>query len=333
MYWAERSALSFFGKIYFTMKRIDSKNIVRTVADNKQSFNKYLVELRRTPLLSSAEEVDLFKQFKAGDKSAEQKIIKANLLFVVTVAKQYSGLVNKTSLTLEDLVSEGNLGLVKAVHRFEPARGFKFISYAVFWIKQAILDCLQHNIKTVRLPNSAQLIINKALKAEEQVEHKTERCATFEEIAEIVAADPAMLDTKVTASRIREVLTANRWEKSLNQKIDPDSNDEFMDKLESGDSTDSDLLDLEKEAVVKAMLQTVKGDGRLFIIKHYGLDGHQPTAIKTIAAEFECSAESVRLRIKSAFEQIKRNHKDKLRYFKPAFKESERKYVPFGRDW
>ena len=315
------------------MKKIDSKNIVRTVVDNRQNFNKYLVELRKTPVLSSAEEVALFRRFKAGDKSAEAQIIKANLLFVITVAKQYSSLVNKTSLTLEDLVSEGNLGLIKAVHRFEPDRGFKFISYAVFWIKQAILDCLQHNIKTVRLPSSAQLIINRAIKAEEQIEHNTERYATFDEIAEIVAADPAMSDTRITASRIQEVLTANRWESSLNQKIDPDSNDEFIDKLESGDSTDSELIGLERESVVQAMLQTLKGDSRLFIVKHYGLDGYQPTPIKNIAEEFDCSVETVRQRIKIAFRTLKKNQKDKLRYFNPNFQESAIPYTPFGSSW
>lgn len=315
------------------MKKIDSKNIVRTVVDNRQNFNKYLVEIRRTPVLSSEEEIALFRRFKAGDKSAEAQIIKANLLFVITVAKQYSSLVNKTSLTLEDLVSEGNLGLVKAVHRFEPDRGFKFISYAVFWIKQAILDCLQHNIKTVRLPSSAQLIINRAIKAEEQIEHNTERYATFDEIAEIVAADPAMSDTRITASRIQEVLTANRWESSLNQKIDPDSNDEFIDKLESGDSTDSELIGLERESVVHAMLQTLKGDSRLFIVKHYGLDGYQPTPIKNIAEEFDCSVETVRQRIKIAFKTLKKNQKDKLRYFNPNFQESAIPYTPFGSSW
>lgn len=315
------------------MKKIDSKNIVRTVVDNRQNFNKYLVELRKTPVLSSAEEIALFRRFKAGDKSAEAQIIKANLLFVITVAKQYSSLVNKTSLTLEDLVSEGNLGLIKAVHRFEPDRGFKFISYAVFWIKQAILDCLQHNIKTVRLPSSAQLIINRAIKAEEQIEHNTERYATFDEIAEIVAADPAMSDTRITASRIQEVLTANRWESSLNQKIDPDSNDEFIDKLESGDSTDSELIGLERESVVQAMLQTLKGDSRLFIVKHYGLDGYQPTPIKNIAEEFDCSVETVRQRIKIAFKTLKKNQKDKLRYFNPNFQESAIPYTPFGSSW
>lgn len=315
------------------MKKIDSKNIVRTVVDNRQNFNKYLVELRKTPVLSSAEEIALFRRFKAGDKSAEAQIIKANLLFVITVAKQYSSLVNKTSLTLEDLVSEGNLGLIKAVHRFEPDRGFKFISYAVFWIKQAILDCLQHNIKTVRLPSSAQLIINRAIKAEEQIEHNTERYATFDEIAEIVAADPAMSDTRITASRIQEVLTANRWESSLNQKIDPDSNDEFIDKLESGDSTDSELIGLERESVVQAMLQTLKGDSRLFIVKHYGLDGYQPTPIKNIAEEFDCSVETVRQRIKIAFRTLKKNQKDKLRYFNPNFQESAIPYTPFGSSW
>lgn len=315
------------------MKKIDSKNIVRTVVDNRQNFNKYLVELRKTPVLSSAEEIALFRRFKAGDKSAEAQIIKANLLFVITVAKQYSSLVNKTSLTLEDLVSEGNLGLIKAVHRFEPDRGFKFISYAVFWIKQAILDCLQHNIKTVRLPSSAQLIINRAIKAEEQIEHNTERYATFDEIAEIVAADPAMSETRITASRIQEVLTANRWESSLNQKIDPDSNDEFIDKLESGDSTDSELIGLERESVVQAMLQTLKGDSRLFIVKHYGLDGYQPTPIKNIAEEFDCSVETVRQRIKIAFRTLKKNQKDKLRYFNPNFQESAIPYTPFGSSW
>ena len=315
------------------MKKIDSKNIVRTVVDNRQNFNKYLVEIRRTPVLSSEEEIALFRRFKAGDKSAEAQIIKANLLFVITVAKQYSSLVNKTSLTLEDLVSEGNLGLVKAVHRFEPERGFKFISYAVFWIKQAILDCLQHNIKTVRLPSSAQLIINRAIKAEEQIEHNTERYATFDEIAEIVAADPAMSDTRITASRIQEVLTANRWESSLNQKIDPDSNDEFIDKLESGYSTDSELIGLERESVVHAMLQTLKGDSRLFIVKHYGLDGYQPTPIKNIAEEFDCSVETVRQRIKIAFKTLKKNQKDKLRYFNPNFQESAIPYTPFGSSW
>ena len=315
------------------MKKIDSKNIVRTVADNRESFNRYLQEIRRTPVLSSEEEIALFRRFKAGDPTAEQRIIKANLLFVITVAKQYSSLVNKTSLTLEDLVSEGNLGLVKAVHRFEPDRGFKFISYAVFWIKQAILDCLQHNVKTVRVPNSAQLIVTRALKAAEQVEHKTERSATFEEIADIVAADPAMSDTKVTASRIAEVLTATSWEKSLNQKIDPDSNEEFIDRLASSISTDSDLLGLEKESVVEAMLKTLKGDNRLFIVKHYGLDGYQPTPIKTIAEEFDCSVETVRQRIKLSFKLLKKNQKDKLRYFNPNFRESAIAYTPFGSGW
>lgn len=312
------------------MKQIDSRNIVRTIAGNNQSFRKYLTEIGKTPVLSSAEEVELFNRLRAGDPTAEQRIIKANLLFVVTVAKQYSSVVNKTSLTLEDLVSEGNLGLVKAVHRFEPDRGFKFISYAVFWIKQAILDCLQHNIKTVRLPGSAQLIVTRALKASEQVEHRTDRSATFEEIAEIVATDPAMSGTRITAARIEEVLTASSWEKSLNRKIDHDSTEEFIDTLSSGESTDSDLIGLEKESVISAMLQTLKGDSRLFIVKHYGLDGYQPTPIKNIAEEFGYSPEHIRQRIKMSFKLLKKNQLDKLRYFDPNFRATESRYKPVG---
>jgi DNA-directed RNA polymerase sigma subunit (sigma70/sigma32) len=142
-----------------------------------------------------------------------------------------------------------------------------------------------------------------------------------------------MSDTKVTASRIAEVLTATSWEKSLNQKIDPDSNEEFIDSLASSISTDSDLLGLEKESVVEAMLKTLKGDNRLFIVKHYGLDGYQPTPIKTIAEEFDCSVETVRQRIKLSFKLLKKNQKDKLRYFNPNFRESAIAYTPFGSGW
>jgi RNA polymerase primary sigma factor len=208
-----------------------------------------------------------------------------------------------------------------------------FISYAVFWIKQAILECLQNNIKTVRIPGSAQATVSRAIKAAEEVESKTERSATLEEIAEIVAADPAMSDKKITASRIAELLIASSWEKSLNRKIDPDSNEEFIDSLDSGESTDSAMIGLEKESVVGAMLQTIKGDSRLFIIKHYGLDGHSPTSIKNIAEEFECSAEAVRQRIKMAFRQIKKSQSSKLRYFDPRFQATESRYSQFGTSW
>ena len=144
------------------------------------SLDKYLQEIGRVDLITAEEEVELAQKIKAGDKSALEKLTKANLRFVVSVAKQYQN----QGLTLPDLINEGNLGLIKAAKRFDETRGFKFISYAVWWIRQSILQALAEQSRIVRLPLNKIGSINKINKAFARLEQEFERPPTAEEIAE-----------------------------------------------------------------------------------------------------------------------------------------------------
>ena len=144
------------------------------------SLDKYLQEIGRVDLITAEEEVELAQKIKAGDERALEKLTKANLRFVVSVAKQYQN----QGLTLPDLINEGNLGLIKAAKRFDETRGFKFISYAVWWIRQSILQALAEQSRIVRLPLNKIGSINKINKAYASLEQKFERPPTSEEIAE-----------------------------------------------------------------------------------------------------------------------------------------------------
>src|SRR6186713_1413539 len=144
-----------------------------------QSLDKYLQEIGKVDLLTPDEEVELAKRIKQGDQIALERLTKANLRFVVSVAKQYQN----NGLTLGDLINEGNLGLIKAAMRFDETRGFKFISYAVWWIRQSILQALAEQSRVVRLPLNKVSAINKIQKAYSQLEQEYEREPTSEEIA------------------------------------------------------------------------------------------------------------------------------------------------------
>ena len=148
------------------------------------NYDKYLQEIGRVDLITAEEEVELAQKIKAGDERALEKLTKANLRFVVSVAKQYQN----QGLTLPDLINEGNLGLIKAAKRFDETRGFKFISYAVWWIRQSILQALAEQSRIVRLPLNKIGSINKINKAYAKLEQKFERPPTAEEIAELLEA-------------------------------------------------------------------------------------------------------------------------------------------------
>src|SRR5215216_6466606 len=157
-----------------------------------QSLEKYLQEIGKVDLLTPEEEVDLAQKIKAGDQRALEKLTKANLRFVVSVAKQYQN----QGLTLPDLINEGNLGLIKAAQRFDETRGFKFISYAVWWIRQSILQALAEQSRIVRLPLNKIGSLNKINKAFSKLEQAFEREPTHEEISQVV--DLSITDIKDT---------------------------------------------------------------------------------------------------------------------------------------
>ena len=170
------------------------------------SLDKYLHEIGKEDLISAEEEILLAKRIKQGDQKAIEKMIRANLRFVVSVAKQYQN----QGLTLSDLINEGNLGLIKATQRFDDTRGFKFISYAVWWIRQAILQALAEQARIVRLPLNKIGSLNKINKAFAELEQQFEREPSIEEIADVVEIGPR---------EIREVLKSSSRPVSMDAPI------------------------------------------------------------------------------------------------------------------
>ena len=163
-----------------------------------QSLDKYLQDIGREELITAEQEVELARKIKAGDQQALEKLTKANLRFVVSVAKQYQN----QGLTLPDLINEGNLGLIKAAQKFDETRGFKFISYAVWWIRQSILQALAEQARIVRLPLNQVGSLNKINKAFSKLEQEFERTPSAEELAEILdIAEDKVADTMRVSGR------------------------------------------------------------------------------------------------------------------------------------
>src|SRR5690242_6559471 len=159
-----------------------------------QSLDKYLQEIGKVDLLTPDEEVELAKRIKEGDQIALEKLTKANLRFVVSVAKQYQN----QGLSLGDLINEGNLGLIKAAQRFDETKGFKFISYAVWWIRQSILQAMANNAGLVRLPYNKKVLGNRIQKASDALEQTLERPASAEEVADYLGEDPDEIASRMS---------------------------------------------------------------------------------------------------------------------------------------
>ena len=191
------------------------------------SLDKYLQEIGKVDLITAEEEVDLAQRIKAGDEIALEKLTKANLRFVVSVAKQYQN----QGLTLPDLINEGNLGLIKAARRFDETRGFKFISYAVWWIRQSILQALAEQSRIVRLPMNKSGAINQIRRAYAELEQKYERPPTAEEICEI---------TDLSLTEVQESLKNTGRHVSMDAPLVEGEDSNLYDVLRSGESPNPD---------------------------------------------------------------------------------------------
>jgi RNA polymerase primary sigma factor len=316
------------------MKNINSKDVVRTLAENKESYDKYVNEIGKNRPLSREEELETFARIAAGDESAVEKIIKHNLLFVVSVAKKYQNVVQHGSLTLEDLISEGNVGLAKAVRRFDPATGNKFISYAVWWIKQTIIEAINDHIKVIRVPVNARYTMTTLNEIERDLEIKQGRPVTVDELLEAAEFHPKMENKmKISARVISELKGISSFEKRMDDPIGTDSDESFGDRLESSDKTDSGLYKEEKSRVIEAMLYGLSSETREWINLIYGLDGSEPQSYKSVADRFECSPETIRQRVKMALTKIRRTHKDKLNYFDPNYTGRDSQYKRIRPTW
>ncbi|MEN3040168.1 MAG: RNA polymerase sigma factor RpoD/SigA [Bacteroidia bacterium] len=274
-----------------------------------QSLDKYLQEIGKVPLLSVDEEAELARRIRQGDEEALEKLVKANLRFVVSVAKQYQN----QGLPLTDLISEGNLGLIKAAKRFDETRGFKFISYAVWWIRQSILQALAEQSRIVRLPLNRVGALNKINKVFARLEQEYEREPSPEEIAE------AMQGT-LSPEEVAEIMRQSGRHVSLDSPIAPGEETRFIDVLENPDLPQPDqvlMYESLRQEIAKA-LATLEDREAQILRMHFGIDQRYPMTLDEIAEKLGLTRERVR--------QIKEKAIRKLRS-NPAVLEPLRQYL------
>ncbi len=259
-----------------------------------KSLDKYLQDISKIPLITAEEEVELSKRIKEGDEIALEKLVNANLRFVVSVAKQY----NNQGLKLPDLINEGNLGLVKAAKRFDETRGFKFISYAVWWIRQCILQAIAEQSRIVRLPLNRIGNISKVNKALARIEQEYERMPAPEEIATI-------LDMSV--SDVKQTIKNSARHVSMDAPLRDGENSTLYDVYSAGElpNADKNLLQESLQIDLNRILETLSQREEKVLRLFYGL-GNRPTmTLEEIGEVFDLSRERVRQIKESAIRKLK----------------------------
>jgi RNA polymerase primary sigma factor len=232
---------------------------------DSRTLEKYFNEISKDDLLTPEEEVDLAQRIREGDQAALDKLVKANLRFVVSVAKQY----HYSNIPLNDLINEGNLGLVKAAKKFDEKRGFKFISYAVWWIRQSIIQALSEHSRIVRLPSNKIGSLSKIDKAASLLEQRFEREPTDEELAEML---------EMSIDEINKTVRSATKQMSIDKPFSDDEGSSLLSVLEDeeANTVDSDLFQkdsLKKE--IERLLSTLDEREKVVVTKYFGLD-HQP---------------------------------------------------------
>jgi RNA polymerase primary sigma factor len=265
------------------------------------SLDKYLQDIGREELITAEEEVELARRIKSGDDKALDKLVKANLRFVVSVAKQYQN----QGLSLPDLINEGNLGLIKAAQRFDETRGFKFISYAVWWIRQSILQALAEQSRLVRLPLNQVGSLNKIKKATSRLEQEFERPPSVEEIANKLDIPEHKLD-KALRITTRYV--------SMDAPIAEDEDTKFLDVFVSDDTprTDTNLMRESLNKEIQRSLSTLTEKERDVINLYYGIGMNHGLTLDEIGAKFNLTRERVRQIKEKAIRRLKHTSRSKL---------------------
>ncbi|MCF8213015.1 MAG: sigma-70 family RNA polymerase sigma factor [Flavobacteriaceae bacterium] len=265
------------------------------------SLDKYLQEIGKVELITADEEVELAQRIKAGDQRALEKLTKANLRFVVSVSKQYQN----QGLTLPDLINEGNLGLIKAAQRFDETRGFKFISYAVWWIRQSILQALAEQSRIVRLPLNKIGSINKINKAYASLEQQHERPPSAEEIA-----------TRLEMSEmdVKESLRNSGRHVSMDAPLVEGEDSNLYDVLNSHDSPnpDDDLMVDSLRTEIERSLSTLTPREGDVIRLYFGLNGQHPLTLEEIGEKFDLTRERVRQIKEKAIRRLKHATRSKI---------------------
>ncbi len=265
------------------------------------SLDKYLQEIAKYDLITADDEVELAQRIKAGDEEALEKLVKANLRFVVSVAKQYQN----QGLSLPDLINEGNMGLIKAARRFDETRGFKFISYAVWWIRQSILQALAEQSRIVRLPLNKIGSINKINKAIAKLEQKNERPPTVEELAE---------ELDMSVDDVKESLKNAGRHVSMDAPLVEGEDSNLYDVLRAGDTPnpDKELMVESLRTEIERALSTLSEREADVIRLYYGLNGNHPLTLEEIGETFGLTRERVRQIKEKAIRRMKHTSRSKI---------------------
>lgn len=265
------------------------------------SLDKYLQEIGKVDLITADEEVELAQRIKAGDQIALEKLTKANLRFVVSVAKQYQN----QGLTLPDLINEGNLGLIKAAQRFDETRGFKFISYAVWWIRQSILQALAEQSRIVRLPLNKIGSINKINKTFAFLEQAHERMPSPEEIAK---------ELDMTVADVKQSLKNSGRHVSMDAPLINGEDSNLYDVLRSGESPnpDRELLHESLRTEIERALETLTPREADVIRLYFGLAGQHSMTLEEIGETFDLTRERVRQIKEKAIRRLKHTSRSKI---------------------
>ena len=265
------------------------------------SLDKYLQDIGKEELITTDEEVQLAQRIRAGDQQALEKLCKANLRFVVSVAKQYQN----QGLSLPDLINEGNLGLLKAARRFDETRGFKFISYAVWWIRQSILQALAEQSRIVRLPLNQVGSLSKMNKVSSRLEQRFERPPSTDEIA---------TEMEISQHKVEETLRISTRTISMDAPLDQDDDLRFLDVFVSEDTpgTDEDLIRESLAREVQRSLSTLAEKEREIINLFYGIGVPHNYTLEEIGDMFDLTRERVRQIKEKALRRLKHSSRSKL---------------------
>ena len=258
-------------------------SLIESFVPDKDSLDAFLKAISKIPLLSREEEIELAKRAKAGDKEALKKLVESNLRFVVSVAKKYLG----CGLPLHDLIAEGILGLIEAARRFDPDKGVKFISYAVWWIRQSIMQALAQQTGAVKIPVKQAVLVNKITRSYGELLKKLGREPTTEELAEYVGMDPKEIERLISICQVPL---------SLDTPIGDEEDTTFKDFLKGEGTAEVEerVVQEELKPSIQEMLEQLTPQEKKIIIMRFGLDGNEPKTLREIGEKLGISRERVR---------------------------------------
>lgn len=264
------------------------------------SLDKYLQDISKLPMITVEEESALAGLIRNGDKEALEKMVSANLRFVVSVAKQYQN----QGISLPDLINEGNVGLIKAASRFDETRGFKFISYAVWWIRQAIIQAISEQSRVIRLPLNKVSALNKIRKAQGLLEQQLERSPTNSEIAELI--DMNEVEISITQS-------ASSWHVSTDAFLSSREDATILDVIFNPDAEKPDdalILDSLRTEITRALSCLTERE-KTVLVQYYGISGTQALSLEEIGEKLNLTRERVRQIKEKAIRRLRRSPQNK----------------------